>query len=91
MHQKFDEATGDASLDDCLDLVVGAIREVRNCPACIDENFVVERIYELSKHRECGSDLTGSARCWLKHSCVHLRSASQAEVSCHDRSCSGSM
>ena len=49
MHQQFHKATGNSSLNDRLNLVVRAIREIRNGPASIDEHFIVERIYQLSE------------------------------------------
>ena len=33
MHQKFDESTADAGIDDRLNLFVGAVGEVAQCPA----------------------------------------------------------
>ena len=49
MHEQLNETTGDVSLDDGLDLVVGTIREIRDGPAGIDEDLVVERVDELGE------------------------------------------
>jgi hypothetical protein len=42
VHQELDKTAGDPSFDDGLYLVVGAIGEVRNCPAGINEDLVVK-------------------------------------------------
>lgn len=57
MHEELDEAAGNASLNDGLNLVVGAVREVGNCPACIDKHFVIEAVYKLGEDREGRSNL----------------------------------
>jgi hypothetical protein len=35
-----------------LDLVVSAIGQIRDCPTGVDEDFVVEGVYELGKNSE---------------------------------------
>lgn len=57
VHEQLYKTAGDASLNDGLNLVVGAIREVRDGPAGVDEDFVVERVYELGEHGEGRLDL----------------------------------
>jgi len=42
MHKKLNQAAGNASFNDGLNLVVGTIREIRNSPAGIDKNFVIQ-------------------------------------------------
>lgn len=57
MHQEFNEASGDAGFDNRLNLVVGAIRQVRDCPARVDEHFVIERVDKFGEYRERWFDL----------------------------------
>ena len=57
VHEQLYETAGDAGLDDGLDLVVGAIGEVRDGPAGVDEDLVVERVYELGEHGQGRLDL----------------------------------
>jgi hypothetical protein len=47
VHEEFDQAARNASLDDSLNLIIGTVREVGDGPAGIDQNFVVERINQL--------------------------------------------
>ncbi len=54
MCEQLHQAAGDTSFDDCLNLFVGTIGEIRDGPAGIDEDFVVERVDEFSKDREGG-------------------------------------
>lgn len=42
VEQKLNESAGDASLDNSLNLLVGTIRKVRDGPARIDQDLVVE-------------------------------------------------
>lgn len=56
VHEQLYQATGDVGLDDSLDLVVGAIGQVRDSPAGVDENLVVKRVHELSENGERRSD-----------------------------------
>ena len=51
------QTTGNASLDDCLDLIIGAVREVRDRPTSIDKDFIIERIDELRKDGKGGQNL----------------------------------
>ena len=57
MHEQLNETTGDISLNDGLDLVVGTIREIRDGPAGIDEDLVVERVDELGEDGESRGNL----------------------------------
>ena len=57
VHEQLYKTAGDASLNDGLDLVVGAIGKVGDGPAGVDEDFVVERVYELGEHGEGRLDL----------------------------------
>lgn len=52
MHEQFYESSGDSGLNNCLNLVVRAVRKVRNSPAGIDQDFVVEGVDELGQNRE---------------------------------------
>ncbi|KUI56758.1 hypothetical protein VP1G_10880 [Cytospora mali] len=52
MHEQLHQAAGDAGLDNGLDLVVGAIGKVRDRPAGIDQDFVVQGVNELRQHRK---------------------------------------
>ncbi len=44
MHEEINEAPANARLDDSLDLVVGAIRKVRDGPAGVNQDLVIERV-----------------------------------------------
>jgi hypothetical protein len=57
VHQELDETTRDTGLDDGLDLIVGSVGKVRDGPAGIDEDLIVERVYELSQNGKSGKDL----------------------------------
>lgn len=57
MHEQLHEATRNSSFNDSLDLVVGAVREVRNSPASVDQDLVVEGVNEFSQNGECRQDL----------------------------------
>jgi hypothetical protein len=57
VHEELDQTTGNACLDDSLDLVVGTIREVRNSPASIDEDLIVKRIDKLGEDGKSGLNL----------------------------------
>jgi hypothetical protein len=57
VHQELYETARDTGLDDSLDLVVGAIGEVGDSPAGIDEDFVVERVDKLGEDGESRLDL----------------------------------
>lgn len=54
MGEQLYQTAGNTSFDDCLNLFVGAIGEIRDSPAGINEDFVVERVDEFSKDREGG-------------------------------------
>jgi hypothetical protein len=57
VHQQLDKTAGYASLDDGLNLVVGAVGEVRDGPAGVNEDLVVERVDELGEDGQGGLDL----------------------------------
>lgn len=57
VHKQLDKPSGNTGLDNSLDLIVGAIRKVRNSPACIDQNLVIERVNKLGENREGRCDL----------------------------------
>lgn len=57
IHEKFDQTPDDSRLDDSLDLIVRAVREVGDGPARVDEDLVVEREDELGEDAERGCDL----------------------------------
>ena len=96
MHQQLYKTTGDTSLNDSLNFIVGSIGEVGNGPASIDENFVIQRVDKFGKHGKCWLDLwVGDLKVrmlLLKSSDWgrNLQSASQAVGSFHGRNCSGS-
>jgi hypothetical protein len=52
VHQQLHETAGDAGFDDGLDLIVRAVGEVRDGPASIDQDLVVEGENELSQNRQ---------------------------------------
>jgi hypothetical protein len=62
MHQQLYKSARDASLDHSLDLVVGAVGKVRDGPARIDENFVIQRVDQLCEDRKSGLDLSTVSR-----------------------------
>lgn len=64
VHQQLNEATWNASLNNSLDFVVGTIRKVGDCPAGIDQNFVIEGVNQL------GQD--GKSRCNLEDNSLVL-------------------
>jgi hypothetical protein len=59
VHQELDKSAWNTRFDDCLNFVVGTIREVGYGPAGIDEDLVVERVDELGKD--------GKSRCNLEY------------------------
>jgi hypothetical protein len=61
VHQQLDKTAGNASLDDGLNLVVGAVGEVRDGPAGVNEDLVVERVDELGEDGQGGLDLQALA------------------------------
>lgn len=56
-HEEIDESSANTALDDGLDLVVGAVRQVADSPTGIDENLVIQRVDELGEDSESGGDL----------------------------------
>ncbi len=57
LHQQLDESATDPLLNDGLDLFIGSIREVRDCPASVDENLFVERLNEVCENGKSRRDL----------------------------------
>jgi hypothetical protein len=57
MHEKLDETTRNTGLNDRLNFVIGSIREVRDGPAGVDEDFIVQRVDKLGKNGESRRDL----------------------------------
>lgn len=57
VHEELHQSAGYTRLDDGLYLVVGAVGQVADRPAGIDENLIVEGIHELGKDRQRGRDL----------------------------------
>lgn len=57
MHEEFDQTTRDTGFDNGLNLVIRSIGEVGNCPAGVDQNFVVKGIDEFGKDWKGGSNL----------------------------------
>src|SRR4051812_41368868 len=57
MHQQLDKSAGNASLNDCLDLVIGTVGQVRDGPAGIDEDLIIKGVDELSKYGQSRSNL----------------------------------
>jgi hypothetical protein len=49
VHKELHQATGDTGLNNGLDLVVGTIRQVRDSPASIDQDLVVQHVDKLGK------------------------------------------
>ena len=57
MHEEFDETTRNTGLNDGLNFVIGPIGEVRDGPASVDEDFIIERVDKLGKNGESRRDL----------------------------------
>jgi hypothetical protein len=57
VHQKIHQASTHPGLDDSLNLVIRAIGEVGDCPTGVDEDFIVEGIYELGENSQGGRNL----------------------------------
>jgi hypothetical protein len=70
VHEKLHQSARDASLDHCLDLIVGTIRKVGDSPASVNQNLVVKRVDKLRQDRESGGN----------SSPIRLRSLATAEV-----------
>ena len=69
MHEEIHESPANTGLDDSLDLVVGAVREVRDGPARVNQNLIVERVNELRENGEGRRDLDT----WLVEVLTHTR------------------
>lgn len=57
MHKELNQSTGNAGLNNSLDLVVRTIREVGDSPASINQDFVVQRVNQLGQDGEGGRNL----------------------------------
>jgi hypothetical protein len=57
MHEKLDETARNTGLNDRLNFVIGSIGEVRDGPAGVDEDFIVQRVDKLGKNGESRRDL----------------------------------
>jgi hypothetical protein len=56
VHEELHQATRNAGLNDSLDLVVGAIGKVRDSPAGVDQDLVIEHVNELGKDGQSGGN-----------------------------------
>lgn len=61
MHEQLHQTARNASFDDGLNLVVGTVREIRDGPAGIDQNLIVERVDKLGKDGKSGGNLSSSS------------------------------
>lgn len=57
MHEEINKTPANSRLDHSLDLVVGPIREIRDGPTRINQNFIVERVNELREDGKSWRDL----------------------------------
>lgn len=57
LHEQLDEAPADAGVDDGLDLVVGAVREIRQSPASVRQQVRVAAEQKPGQHRQAGRHL----------------------------------
>ena len=57
MHEEVDETPADARLDNGLNLIVGAVGEVRNSPTGVDEDLIVQGVDQFGEHGESRGDL----------------------------------
>ena len=48
MHKELNQTSRNTGFDNSLNLVVGTIGEVGNGPACIDKDFIIQGVNELS-------------------------------------------
>ena len=60
MHQELDKTARNTVLDNSLNFVVRAIGEIRDGPAGVDEDLIVEGEDELGKYWQSWSDLSFS-------------------------------
>lgn len=74
MEQELNESAGDASLDNSLNLFVGTIRKVRNRPASVDKDLIIERVNELRENRQSGRNLN----IWLASGDIQQRISLQS-------------
>lgn len=49
VHKELHEATGDTGLDNGLDLVIGTIGQIRDSPASVNQDLVIQHVDELGK------------------------------------------
>lgn len=57
MQQKLNKSAWDTGLDNSLNLIVGTVGQIRNGPAGIDQDLVIERVNKLRKDRKGRSNL----------------------------------
>jgi hypothetical protein len=59
VQKKFDKSARDTGLNNGLNLIVGTVGQIRNGPAGIDQDLVIERVNKLGKDRKGRSNLFG--------------------------------
>ena len=57
VHEEVNQTPADTGFNDSLNLIVRTVREVRNCPARVDEDLVVERVDQFGQNGESRRDL----------------------------------
>lgn len=57
LHEQLHQAPADAGVDDGLDLVVGAVREIRQSPASVRQQVWVAAEQKPGQHRQAGRHL----------------------------------
>lgn len=57
VHEELHKTAGDASLNDGLDLVIGTVGEIRDSPARVDQDLVIQRIDQLGENWKGGGNL----------------------------------
>lgn len=62
MQKKLNKSARDTGLDNGLNLIVGTVGKVRNGPACIDQDFIVEGVNKLRKDRKGRGNLSKKKR-----------------------------
>ena len=60
VHEEVNKPSTNTRFDHSLDLVVRTIREIRDSPARVYQNFIVKRVNELREHGESWRDLEGN-------------------------------
>ena len=57
VHQQLDKTTADARLDNSLDLLIRAVREIGHGPAGVNQDFIITRVNQLGKDAQRGRNL----------------------------------